>query len=452
MMNSINNVEIFATGTHNGDTYTEADLDEMVGNYSKVGFMPPLKDGHCKDTPGMPALGWIQNVRRIGNKLVADFVDLHEKVYEAIKTRRYGTVSSEIYWDLKNNNGTFKKALKAVALLGAEIPGVADLRPLREVVFNAESGDIKAYEIELKDISLDVLMYDDHGISFVIGKLKGESSTTVQTIVFNKDKWSKDKAEEWLKKHNFHSGKVDENENSLRFRQKNPEEFEKDSFRTIQPGMMKEEKYKYEEGKDMMTAEEIKKLQDDLVAAQTKIKEFEEKGEKQGDDNKTKVLLHQLEDTQKKLDDAVKLYEETNKKAKELEETQKKERIARKVADCKVPAFQPFIKVFYELATAEAEKIVKFSENGKDDKTVTAESVVDLCVNTLNKATEKLFRVETKIEEFKRNDRPAEDNPASEVDKRTIEYMQKHGEKDYMTAMSAVLAADPDLKKAYAQS
>lgn len=137
-MHEIKDVEIFATGNHNGDTYTEADLDEMVANYSKVGYMPPLKDGYCKDKPGMPALGWIQNVRRMGNKLVADFVDLHEKVYEAIKTRRYGTVSSEIYWNLKNNNGTFKKALKAVALLGAEIPGVADLRPLREVVFNAE--------------------------------------------------------------------------------------------------------------------------------------------------------------------------------------------------------------------------------------------------------------------------------------------------------------------------
>ena len=138
-MLEIKDVEIFATGNHNGDTYTEADLDEMVSNYTKVGYMPPLKDGHCKDKPGMPALGWIQNVRRMGNKLVADFVDLHEKVYEAIKTRRYGTVSSEIFWNLKNNNGTFKRALKAVALLGAEIPGVADLKPLREVVFNMES-------------------------------------------------------------------------------------------------------------------------------------------------------------------------------------------------------------------------------------------------------------------------------------------------------------------------
>lgn len=364
-MLEIKDVEIFATGNHNGDNYLEADLDEIVSNYSKVGYMPPLKDGHCKDKPGMPALGWIQNVRRMGNKLVADFVDLHEKVYEAVKSKRYGTVSSEIFWNLKNNNGTFRRALKAVALLGAEIPGVADLKPLREVVFNVESGEIKAYEYEMRE---------------------------------NNQK------------------------------------------------------------EDTMTPEEIKKLQDDLAAAQAqvkefdaKVKEFEIKAEEKTND-KAKVLIAQLEDTQKKLDDAVKLYEETNKKARELEETQVKERIQRKVDDLKVPAFRPFMKLFYELATAEAEKVVKFSENGKDEKTITAERVVDLCVNTLNKATEKLFRVETKIAEFKRDDAPVGDDPRVEVDSRVREYMEKNNIKDYSEAMDAVLRADPELKKAYSAS
>ena len=362
-MLEIKDVEIFATGNHNGDTYTETDLDEIVSNYSKVGYIPPLKDGHCKDKPGMPALGWIQNIRRMGNKLVADFVDLHEKVYEAIKSRRYSTVSSEIFWNLKNNNGTFKRALKAVALLGAEIPGVADLKPLREVVFNMESGEVKAYKVELD-----------------------------------------------MKENNQNNQKEDD-----------------------------------------MTPEEIKKMQDDLVAAQALVKEFEAKANEKTDD-KSKVLITQLEDTQKKLDDAVRLYEETNKKAKELEETQVKERIHRKVEDLKVPAFRPFMKLFYELATAEAEKIVKFSENGKDEKTITAERVVDLCVNTLNKATEKLFRVETKIDAFKRDDAPVGDNPRVEVDSRVREYMEKNNVKDYSEAMDAVLRADPELKKAYSAS
>ena len=202
---------------------------------------------------------------------------------------------------------------------------------------------------------------------------------------------------------------------------------------------------------DDMTPEEIKKLQDDLTAAQALVKEFEAKANEKTDD-KSKILITQLEDTQKKLDDAVRLYEETNKKAKELEETQVKERIHRKVEDLKVPAFRPFMKLFYELATAEAEKIVKFSENGKDEKTITAERVVDMCVNTLNKATEKLFRVETKIDAFKRDDAPVGDDPRVEVDSRVREYMEKNNVKDYSEAMDAVLRADPELKKAYSAS
>src|SRR5574337_748623 len=39
-------VEIFATGKWNGDVYTLADLDAMVGASHQVGFTPPLKAGH----------------------------------------------------------------------------------------------------------------------------------------------------------------------------------------------------------------------------------------------------------------------------------------------------------------------------------------------------------------------------------------------------------------------
>lgn len=143
----IENVELFATGTWNGDAYTEQDLDAMVTAFDKVGYNPPLKPGHS-DEPGTPALGWVANLKRVGDKLVGDLIDMPKKVYDVIKDRLFDTVSAEIYWDLERNGKTFKRALKAVALLGAEIPAV-DLKPLSETF--SKMGKSKWYTIVGKD-------------------------------------------------------------------------------------------------------------------------------------------------------------------------------------------------------------------------------------------------------------------------------------------------------------
>lgn len=74
------------------------------------------------------------------------------------------------------------------------------------------------------------------GVQFVIGRLKGKVTTEVQTVIFDKNNWTTTSAKAWLQKHNMHFGKVDITENSLRYRQKNPEDFEPGSFRTISVG------------------------------------------------------------------------------------------------------------------------------------------------------------------------------------------------------------------------
>jgi hypothetical protein len=133
MHHTLENVEIFVSGKHNGDVYSESDLDAMVEAFGALDFKPPLKSGHSKDKPGMPALGWVSNLRREGRKLIADFVDLPSAVYEAIKSRSFDTISAEIFWGLERAGKKFHRALKAVALLGADIPAVAGLKPLHEM-------------------------------------------------------------------------------------------------------------------------------------------------------------------------------------------------------------------------------------------------------------------------------------------------------------------------------
>lgn len=151
----INDVEIFRTGKWNGDDYTEKDLDDIVAAFEKVGYKPPVKLGH-KESSGAPAFGWVRSLRRKGDKLVADFMDLPQKIYEAIKARRFDSVSSEIFWNLKRGDQTFRRALKAVALLGSEIPAVADLKPLRDSLHSVPDIEAHVYTISDEDMKMDV--------------------------------------------------------------------------------------------------------------------------------------------------------------------------------------------------------------------------------------------------------------------------------------------------------
>lgn len=128
----VDNVEIFKAGKWNGDEYTTKDLDDIVSAHNEVGniLKPYLKLGHNKDQKfmdGMPAAGWISNVRRVGDTLVAKLSNIPEKIYQLIQKKAYGRFSSEIYWNLNLSDKKYRRALKAVALLGADTPEVSTL-------------------------------------------------------------------------------------------------------------------------------------------------------------------------------------------------------------------------------------------------------------------------------------------------------------------------------------
>jgi hypothetical protein len=148
----VKGVEIFATGTWHGDEYTEKDLDSMIESFSDKGFEAPVKLGHNKEQEkdGQPAFGWIGKIYREGKKLLADFTDVPNKVAEAIKNKQYRQVSSEIIWNYKEG---MPRVLRAVALLGADIPEVKGLEPLEkaEIVFDDNQVDVKYCQIKFED-------------------------------------------------------------------------------------------------------------------------------------------------------------------------------------------------------------------------------------------------------------------------------------------------------------
>jgi len=105
----IADVEIFEAGIHtsaSGQTkrYTEEDLEHIAQNFQglKDVVKPPVVLGHDEDqamlkAEGLPAAGWVDDVRRMGSKLVASFKNVPEAVRKAIENRRYTRVSAELY-------------------------------------------------------------------------------------------------------------------------------------------------------------------------------------------------------------------------------------------------------------------------------------------------------------------------------------------------------------------
>lgn len=169
---------IFAVGEHNGKSYDKADLAAMVDAYEPLldQIMPRIKLGHDdaqsyaklkfagmgtdKDEKslGLPALGFIArprlndeytdrngNVVESGTQILADFVNMPSDLKDGLESLQYPGVSAEIlrnYQDKRNPNKTWPLVLKAVALLGDELPAVRTLGPLVEL--NAdESGEVE---------------------------------------------------------------------------------------------------------------------------------------------------------------------------------------------------------------------------------------------------------------------------------------------------------------------
>lgn len=135
---TIRNYPIFETGRWNNMSFTDEDLDDIVRNYNELRSLGaqqvPLKLGHNEDQPvtdGKPALGWVENLRRVGTQIIADFVDVPRVLLEAIKQKLYRAVSVEFLLGVKYRGKKYKHVLDAVAILGADQPAVHTLPDLR---------------------------------------------------------------------------------------------------------------------------------------------------------------------------------------------------------------------------------------------------------------------------------------------------------------------------------
>lgn len=121
-------VEIFRAGRHTDSKgrereFTAADLERIVTTYDPARHEAPAVIGHPQDNS--PAWGWVEGLRRAGDRLLARFRQVAPEFAEMVEAGRFKKRSVSLYPD-----GT----LRHVGFLGAQPPAV---KGLKDVSFTA---------------------------------------------------------------------------------------------------------------------------------------------------------------------------------------------------------------------------------------------------------------------------------------------------------------------------
>lgn len=143
---------IFKTGTWNGETFTEQDLDNMASSFNAE-EPPHFLLGHSSDYKGktmIPSWGRIKGgLKRVGNELIASGAEFREEMAQWIKDGFFGQRSIELTKD--------NKRILAVGLLGVMPPAVKSMPLMQEVFKDAalqysEFADSKCIEFVDEEI------------------------------------------------------------------------------------------------------------------------------------------------------------------------------------------------------------------------------------------------------------------------------------------------------------
>ncbi len=137
--------EIFRTGTHtslNGQTkdFSETDLDTIASSYDPQQHEAPIVIGHPETNA--PAYGWIEKIKRVGDRLIAFPKQVSNEFAELVKTGAFKKRSISITPDLQLNH---------VGFLGAAAPAV---KGLKDVEFAENPDELEFASFEFDPINL----------------------------------------------------------------------------------------------------------------------------------------------------------------------------------------------------------------------------------------------------------------------------------------------------------
>jgi hypothetical protein len=144
----IKNVEILKAGRYKGTDYTEKDLDLFVENFNNKIAEPTLTLDHDEKLTDsvskefkVAALGYVESLKRVGDKLYADFKQVPKLIAELIEAGPLKQRSVEFFKAFKTSSGTtLKNVLTGVTFFGSGLPAVAGMSDLMELFKENSNG------------------------------------------------------------------------------------------------------------------------------------------------------------------------------------------------------------------------------------------------------------------------------------------------------------------------
>lgn len=175
--------EMAKPGSFNASTgrisLTVADFKNMVAAFNdlKGKYMFPLKLGHndgqkLLKNDGLPAAGWIANLRLDGDTLISDFVDVPEGVAKLIDAKALRAKSIEYMRNVTVAGKRYPIVLIGCALLGENLPAVDSLNDIADLYTAAslQAPDFEGEAVEVLAASTTSLT-DEEAISAVVAEL-----------------------------------------------------------------------------------------------------------------------------------------------------------------------------------------------------------------------------------------------------------------------------------------
>lgn len=504
-MANIKNVEIMRAGTWNGDKFTLEHIKSLAENFLKAGYDVPVKLGHTK-LAGAPAYGWLKNVRAQGDRLFADFTDVPGEIVDMIRKKMFNHVSSEIYYNLTRDGKTLNRALKAVALLGAEIPAVAGLKPLSDSDFNfdADCDSVMAFEQDLdKDLAAFMAEHGSDVVKFSVPFLKSLNYTLdtevaqgdIESISFRLETLPNELVDGLLTE--FGLDAKASNLNEICGAQISSNSHISGSIEPLSDLLCRkltgEFSLKPKQQEVDMTL--LKMLSQIIIARaaggenrETLIKEFADaakikvadftqmlEGTKtvelseaqtealaavmvpakdDGGNATVAELSQQLADERAKnsaLEGDNSKVVELSAKIERLEAEGQDRKNQERVALVRVPSLRAAFRGLYELADKASDKVRLYSTDSKDFKETDAVEVVDSLRDLVNTKLSALLSEDSDGGHDFDLEGGNDESAGDELDRLALAYQAEHSEKSYDVAASKVLEANPELNTRYAR-
>lgn len=177
--------EVFRAGKYPQGDYTKKDVEAIAKNYNPKFCEAPITIDHEQTGP---AYGWVDKVKAEGEILKVSFKDTPQAFQDDVNSGKYKKISIELYKNLEGK-GPY---LKAVSFLGAAIPQVKGLEPVK---FKEAESEIFEFEVQTEDVEqfsqeeIDDLKNQVADLEMQLAKFK-ESNKKMETIKSLKEKIS----------------------------------------------------------------------------------------------------------------------------------------------------------------------------------------------------------------------------------------------------------------------